>query len=174
VQQEGASSSSGLPVITIAQRSVKLGDPQDCTDAADTLAMTASLFDALVRWGPGGEFEPALASSWSVSEDCRTWTFEMVSGVVFHNGESCDAEAAAYSLRRMARPDIGATLGAPAVWAQYLADSVVTVVDPLTVSITTVLPVADLLDIVAAGPVLPPIALEIPGVRWHEPHSIRL
>ena len=169
---------SAPPLLTIALRGVKLGDAHDCTDSADTLAMTASLFDALVRWGPGGEFEPALASSWTVSgkhtsnppaarelwvssdrlpappEDCRTWTFHMVSGVVFHNGERCDAAAAAYSLRRMARPDIGATLGAPAVWAQYLEGSVVTALDPLTVSITTVLPIADLLDIVAAGPVL--------------------
>ena len=153
----------GTTFITIAQRGVNLGDPQDCTDSADTLAMTATLFDCLVRWGPGGEFEPALASSWTVSDDCRTWTFNLVSGVVFHNGESCDADAAAYSLRRMARPDIGATLGAPAVWAQYLEGSVVTALNPLTVSITTVLPIADLLDIVAAGPVLPPVALETPG-----------
>ncbi len=150
-------------VITIAQRSVRLGDPQDCTDSADTLAMNHALYDCLVRWGPSGAFEPALAESWTVSDDCKTWTFQMREGVRFTNGESCDAEAAAYSLRRMARPDIGATLGAPAVWGQYLLGSVVTVLGPLAVSITTVLPIADLLDIIAAGPILPPLALETPG-----------
>ena len=165
--RQAQTSCTGTPVLTIGQRSVRLGDPHDCTDAADTLAMTASLFDALVRWGPSGEFEAGLACSWAVSEDCRSWTFTMVPGVLFHNGEKCDAEAAAYSLRRMARPDIGATLGAPAVWAQYLENSVVTVLGPLTVRITTAMPVADLLDIVAAGPVLPPRALEAPGVSCH-------
>ena len=62
----------------------------------------------------------------------------------------------------MARPEIGATLGAPAVWGQLLVGAVVTVVDPLTVTITTLEPIADLLDIIAAGPVLPPLALEAP------------
>jgi peptide/nickel transport system substrate-binding protein len=152
-----------LDYLTIAQRGVRLGDPQDCTDSADTLAMNNALYDCLVRWGPNGNFEPALAESWTVSADCRTWTFQMRGGVRFTNGEPCDAEAAAYSLRRMARPDVGATLGAPAVWGQYLIDSVVTVLGPLSVSITTVLPIADLLDIIAAGPVLPPLALETPG-----------
>ena len=165
--QAQTSSCRGAPLLTIAQRSVRLGDPHDCTDAADTLAMSASLFDALVRWGAGGEFEAGLACSWALSEDCRSWTFTMVPGVLFHNGEKCDAEAAAYSLRRMARPDIGATLGAPAVWAQYLENSVVTVLGPLTVRITTAMPVADLLDVIAAGPVLPPRALEAPGVSCH-------
>lgn len=150
-------------VITIAQRSVRLGDPQDCTDSADTLAMNHALYDCLVKWGPSGDFQPALAESWTVSDDCKTWTFKMRPGIRFTNGESCDAEAAAYSLRRMARPDIGATLGAPAVWGQYLINSIVEVLGPLTVSITTVLPIADLLDIVAAGPILPPRALETPG-----------
>jgi hypothetical protein len=70
-----SSSSATVP------RRRRLGDPQDCTDSADTLAMNRALYDALVCWGPQGEFQPALAESWSVSRDCRTWTFTMRAGV---------------------------------------------------------------------------------------------
>ena len=59
----------------------------------------------------------------------------------------------------MARPDIGATLGAPAVWAQYLGGATVREVGALSVEVTTLEPIADLLDVIAAGPVLPPPAL---------------
>ena len=61
--------------LTISQAKVVLGDPQDCTDSADTLCLTNAIHDALVRRGQAsGEYLPALATSWAVSADCRTWT----------------------------------------------------------------------------------------------------
>ena len=41
-------------LVTIAQRTVSLPDPQDCTDNADSLALLEALFDALTARAIGG------------------------------------------------------------------------------------------------------------------------
>ena len=147
---------------TILQARVALPDPHDCTDNADTLALLEVVFDALVRRGSDGRFRPAIAESWSVSEDARQWRFVLRPGLTFHDGVPLDASAMKFSIERMMRPEIGATLGAPAVWGQYLGGATVTVEDPLTLTITTVEPIADLLDILVSGYALPPHAADAP------------
>lgn len=148
--------------ITIAQARVALRDPQDCTDQADDLALLEALFDALVRRGPDGRFAPALAESWTVSPDARTWTFRLRPDLRFHNGDPVDAEAAAFSIRRMQRPEIGATLGAPAVWGQYLGGAEIEAHDALTIGVNLTAPTADLLDVLVSGYVLPPALADDP------------
>jgi peptide/nickel transport system substrate-binding protein len=146
-----------VPAIpTIVQARVRRVDPHDCTDDPDALAVLEAMHDALVRRGPDGRWRPALAESWTVSEDARDWTFRLRAGVRFHDGAAMDAEAAARSVARMARPDRGATLGAPGVWTQYLAGARIAAVDRLTLRVTTERPVADLLDILGSGYVLSP------------------
>jgi len=141
--------------ITILQAKVALPDPQDCTDNADTLALLEAVFDALIKRGSDGRFHPAVAESWSVSEDARHWRFKLRPNLKFHDGTPLDAEAMRFSIERMKRPDIGATLGAPAVWEQYLGDAEVAVEDAETLTITTGEPMADLLDILVSGYALP-------------------
>lgn len=152
---------------TVAQARIALIDPQDCTDSADSLAMLDAVFDPLVRRTGPGTFAPALAESWS-QPDARTTIFTLRPGAMFHDATPCDAEAAAASLRRMADPAIGATLGAPGVWAQYLAGAEITATAPRTLRLVTTRPIADILDIVAAGPVIAPAALSAAAIpdRW--------
>jgi len=52
------------------------------------------IFDGLVELGYDFEQIPALATSWSMSEDGKTWTFHLREGVRFHDGEPWNAEAA--------------------------------------------------------------------------------
>ena len=156
-------------VLTIAQARIELVDPQDCTDSADTLAMLDAVFDPLVRRVGAGRFAPGLAEAW-VQEDARTTRFRLRPGLVFHDGTVCDAAAVAVSLRRMADPKVGATLGAPGVWAQYLAGSTVTVLDAGSLRLETVREIADILDVIAAGMIVSPAALAAAGEdvarRW--------
>jgi peptide/nickel transport system substrate-binding protein len=142
--------------IVILQSRLQLVDPQDCTDNSDTLALLEALFDALIRRGPDGRYMPALAERWQLSEDARHWTFRLRPGLCFHDGSPLDAEAMRFSIARMQRPDIGATLGAPAVWGQYLGGATIAAPDPLTLTIETVEPCADLLDVLVSGYALPP------------------
>ncbi|MEQ8398320.1 ABC transporter substrate-binding protein [Thalassobaculum sp.] len=141
---------------TIVQGRVDLIDPHDCSDDPDALAILEAVHSALVRRGPDARWRPALAERWSVSDDARTWTFQVRPGVHFHDGAPVDAEAVAYSIARMARPDMGATLGAPAVYAQYLSGAGVEALDRSRVRITLERPLADLLDILGSGYVLSP------------------
>lgn len=149
---------------TIVQKRLHLGDPHDCTDIADTLTVLDGLYDALVlRDGAG--YRPGLADRWIVSDDARCWRFTLRANQRFHDGTSCDADAVAASLRRMARPDMGATLGAPGVWAQYLggADIVAEARDVLRITLAQ--PMADLLDVLVYGYVLAPDSLQDPTAR---------
>ncbi|WP_420564354.1 ABC transporter substrate-binding protein [Thalassobaculum sp.] len=148
----------------ILQKSVELRDPHDCTDSGDALALLEAVFDAPVRRRADGGFAPALAERWDVSPDARTWTLTLRAGLRFHDGRPLDAAAMAASIARMKRPDVGATLGAPAVWGQYLAGAEIRAVDPRTVAITTVEPLADLLDILASAYAVPP-EVDEPGFR---------
>lgn len=141
----------------IAQPRLGLHDPHDCTDANDELTILHAIYDTLVR-RVGQDFAPLLAHDWEVSEDARTWTFHLVEGVKFHDGTPCDASAVAENLRRMAREDKGYTLGAPAVWRQYLGDAKIEVVDPLTLVLTLAAPMADLTDVLEQGFIAAPSA----------------
>jgi peptide/nickel transport system substrate-binding protein len=149
--------------VTIAQRTVSLPDPQDCTDNADSLALLEALFDALVRRGMDGRFHPALAESWTLSDDARLWRFTLRPGLTFHDGSPIDAEVMRASISRMQRPDVGATLGAPAVWGQYLGGARITAVDTRVLEVETVEPCADLLDVLVSGYALPPDRIDQAG-----------
>jgi peptide/nickel transport system substrate-binding protein len=148
--------------LIISQPRLLLDDPHACTDSSDVLTLFGGLFDALVQRGRSG-WEPALATGWSMSDDATTTTFRLRESVRFHDGEPCDAEAVKHCIERMARPDMGATLGAPGVYAQYLAGCTVETPDRHTVRLTTARPVADILDILGYGHVVSPKALAAAG-----------
>lgn len=144
--------------LRIVQPRVVLDDPHACTDASDVLALFSGLFDTLVRPGRDG-YVAGLAERWDTLDDARSTTFHLRRDVVFHDGTACDAEAVRLNLERMARPEQGATLGAPGVWSQYLAGAKVEALASHTVRLTTAAPLADILDIVGAGNIVSPSAL---------------
>lgn len=141
----------------IAQPRLGLHDPHDCTDATDELTILHAVYDTLVR-RVGQDFVPHLAQSWEVSTDARRWSFHLQPGVAFHDGTPCDADAVAACLVRMAREDKGYTLGAPAVWRQFLGGAQIDVVDRSTLTLTLAEPMADLLDVLEQGFVVAPSA----------------
>ncbi len=139
----------------IAQPRVGMQDPHDCTDASDVLTIYHAVYDTLVR-RVGQDFTPHLAQGWDVSDDAVTWTFRLQPDVTFHDGTPCDAAAVAACLARMAREDKGYTLGAPAVWRQYLGGARCDVVDSTTLVVTLQAPMADLLDVLEQGFIVAP------------------
>ncbi len=85
-------------------------DPHVSTDAAATW-MANNIYDTLVRYetttGEDGatvgttEVTPWLAESWTVSEDGRSYVFQIREGVTFQNGAELTAEDVAFSLERV-------------------------------------------------------------------------
>ncbi|MEM7464358.1 MAG: ABC transporter substrate-binding protein, partial [Pseudomonadota bacterium] len=67
-------------------------DPTAGAAAAIDEVVYANVFEGLTRINRNGEVLPALAESWEISEDGKTYTFKLHSGVNFHDGTAFDAE----------------------------------------------------------------------------------
>lgn len=66
------------------------------------------VYDTLIYRHPETrEFVPGLAASWSVSPDGLVYTFDLKSGVVFHDGEPFNAQAVATNIERIMAPETG-------------------------------------------------------------------
>lgn len=52
------------------------------------------IYDSLVRYGQDGTIQPALAESWTISPDGRTYTFTLRKNVIFTDNTPFDAQAA--------------------------------------------------------------------------------
>ena len=108
------------------------------------------MFDSLVWINDEGEIEPALAESWTVSDDGTSYTFELRDDVTFHNAEVFDAAAVKFTWEAGSNPE-------NAYYDSFTLASDVTVVDADTVTITAAEPNALFLIQVGAGwPMFPP------------------
>lgn len=63
-------------------------------------AVQSMIFDPLVRYGQDGKIEPALAESWSVTDDGKILNFKLRHGVTFSDGTPWDADALKWNLDR--------------------------------------------------------------------------
>ena len=80
-------------------------DPHAVT-AVNDFRILMNLYDGLVRYASGTlEVEPALAESWTISEDGTVYTFSLREGVTFHDGSPFDAEAVVFNFERMLNED---------------------------------------------------------------------
>ena len=76
-------------------------DPHVVT-AANEFQITENIYEGLVRFREGTlEPEPALATSWDVSNDGLVYTFDLRPGVRFHDGAIFDAQSVKFTFDRM-------------------------------------------------------------------------
>ena len=71
------------------------------TASASTFQITSNIYESLITVDENGEFIPALASSWKVSEDGLSITFTLRDGALFSNGKVCDSKAVKESFERL-------------------------------------------------------------------------
>ncbi len=79
-------------------------DPTAGAAAAIDEVVYANIFEGLTRIDKNGAVIPGLASSWTVSDDQKTYTFNLRKGVFFHDGTPFSADDVIFSLDR-ARAD---------------------------------------------------------------------
>jgi peptide/nickel transport system substrate-binding protein len=60
-----------------------------------------NVFEGLVKPAEGGGIKPAVAESYTVSDDGLTYKFKIRKGIKFHNGNPLDIKDIEYSLNRM-------------------------------------------------------------------------
>ena len=95
----GTTKGGGVLVFARSGDSVSL-DPARETDGESFYA-THQVFDTLVEFKTGTtEVVPALATSWEVSDDSLSYTFNLRKGVKFHDGTPLNAEAVVFSMER--------------------------------------------------------------------------
>lgn len=99
------------------------------------------VYNKLVQVDSNFQTVPGLAKSWSVSEDGKTWTFELEQGVTFHDGKPFTSKDVVWTFRRLIDPAVGSP--AAALMGFLQADGIVAVDDD-TVQIITAEPVAEL------------------------------
>jgi ABC-type transport system substrate-binding protein len=132
------------------------------------LQIAAALYDPLVRYDyQTGELVKAAAESWRVSQGGTVFTFKLVSGARFHNGEPVTAADFKYSWERILRPDPSGALSPNALHiamiegaAELMAGeakhaSGIRVIDSLTLEVTLTTPHYDFPSVLSFLPFAP-------------------
>ncbi|MDR2889152.1 MAG: ABC transporter substrate-binding protein [Lachnospiraceae bacterium] len=109
--KKGDDSSTIESVITV-------GIPQDLNEGLDphqvegagTREVYFNIFEGLVKPDSDGQYNPAVASDYTISEDGSIYTFTLREGVLFHDGTTVTAEDVKYSLDRCANTEAGEPL----------------------------------------------------------------
>jgi len=96
------------------------------------LCYARTVFDPLFTEGADGSVQPYLAQSISHSPDYTQWTIKLRPGIAFHDGSPFDANVVKINLDGVAQ----SPLTGPALFNM----DKVTVVDPMTVMVTTKIP----------------------------------
>jgi peptide/nickel transport system substrate-binding protein len=84
-------------------------DPALVTDVLGG-AITAKLFNGLVRFNENLDIVPDIARSWKLSNDQMTYTFHLRRDVTFGNGRKVTAQDFKYSFERVLQPQTKAPL----------------------------------------------------------------
>lgn len=70
-------------------------------------SLNSSIFDTLVAQDADGTYKPGLATSWEISDDGLTYTFDLREGVTFHDGSPFDAAVLKQNIDRpLNEPDL--------------------------------------------------------------------
>ncbi len=140
-QKENVTVVAGIRAESLDPASGKVGDH----------TVYHAIYDALVKYGPEGVPQPALAEDWDVSEDGLTYTFYLREGVTFHDGSDFTADDVIYTFDTIKDvPLFIRFFMEPAVFASWEK------VDDYTVKFTTSLPYTKFLSVMALmGQILP-------------------
>ena len=98
--------------------SIVVGIPQDLGDSLDphvsemagTREILFNVYEGLVKPDTEGNLVDAVASSHTISEDHKTYTFTLREGVKFHNGADVSVDDVKYSIERCADTSEGEPL----------------------------------------------------------------
>jgi peptide/nickel transport system substrate-binding protein len=146
----------------------QIAEPKSLDPAADTAVndfrILVNMYDGLVRYRDGTlQVEPDLATSWTISDDGKVYTFKLRKGVKFHDGTPFNAEAVKYNFDRMLDKNHPEHDTGPFPLAFFFSSiDKVEVVDDLTVKFTLKQPYAPFLSNLAypTGLIVSPTAVK--------------
>ncbi len=151
------------PVILGTTDKITVLDPAKTYDFY-TWEVFNNIGEGLMKYKPGTtELEFGIAENYTVSPDGLNYTFKLMEGMKFSDGEPLDAAAVKWSIDRVMSLDLD-----PAVLVSAYVDHV-DVLDTLTVSFILKMPVAFFLAATATTPYLPVSSESFPVDATAEP-----
>ena len=161
------SPAAGGSLVYARQNETQGLDPLNATNGNGDIFADEMIYNPLVRADPNGgdDLQPALASSWTISPDGKTYTFKLRQGVKFSNGQPLTAEDVKFSLDRFGDPKVNQLLANVAFG--YGSSQVV---DPETVQVNLTQPVAAFLYNISIFPafILPKSLVEAQGDAFYK------
>ena len=128
-------------------------DPHVATSFATQL-VTDTIYEGLTAIGPGLDVQPALAQSWTVSPDGRSYVFQLRNGATFHNGRPVTPADVAAAMARVRDPGTGSPFA-----SRFAGVTAVVPEGDHAVRITLAEPSAPFLSQLAALAIVPPEAV---------------
>lgn len=127
---------------------IVVGIPQDLEDsldphkalAAGTKEILFNVYEGLLKPDSQGNNIPAVAESYTVSEDLMTYTFKLRDGIKFHNGKNVTADDVKYSIDKFA----GISDGSEPLVSAFSVIEEVNIIDDKTVDVVLNTPDTDL------------------------------
>lgn len=98
-ESSGAAAKDSL-VVALTGEPVNL-DFTTTAGAAIPQALMSNVYEGLVQVDQTGAVTPLLAKSWELSKDRKDYTFTLVEGAKFSNGEAFDADDVKFSIERV-------------------------------------------------------------------------
>lgn len=92
--------------LRVAMQPMAILDPAFISSDSEVLIANA-VYDYLVDIDPQSNVIPRLATAWDVSEDGLTYTFTLVKGATWHDGDPLKAEDIVWTFERLRDPDVG-------------------------------------------------------------------
>lgn len=118
-------------------------DPHVNTAAHSSYRYYPNVYETLLEIAPDGSFVPALAESWTISDDGKTYTFALRNDVKFSDGTQFNAESVRAGLDRLRSLNKGSV-------GLFSPIESVSVVDEFTVDMVLTQEYAPILAILAA------------------------
>ena len=84
-------------------------DPTASTSQEIPRVVYHNVYEGLVRFDRNGDIVPALAESWTISDDGLTWAFQLRNDVLFHDGSPLTLADIVAKFERARDPDSGHT-----------------------------------------------------------------
>ncbi|MGL4239671.1 MAG: ABC transporter substrate-binding protein, partial [Beijerinckiaceae bacterium] len=147
-----------MPVRASAQNVLQLAvdgspaglDPHIITAFTSFQIVNGTIYEGLTNVDKDLRIVPALAQSWTVSPDGKTYVFKLVSGAAFHDGKPLEAADVVASMNRVLSKDIASPLASRLATVEKAAAT-----DAATVTVTLKEPSAPLLAALATIAIVP-------------------
>ncbi|MGD9139543.1 MAG: ABC transporter substrate-binding protein, partial [Desulfobacterales bacterium] len=96
-------------VLKISQQIQKIDHPARYSWLMPSNAMRM-IFEYMTLTGPDNITRPYLCESWNVSEDLKTWTFNVRKGIEFNNGDPFKSDDCIFTIAQWLNKDVGSSL----------------------------------------------------------------